>query len=74
MSQDSFQKAGMGRPQWYVCYTVYINEGVSGWLEPQGEDSATKLKEGQLNVCTVYDVLFPPVVEICARLAGNFRG
>jgi len=48
---------------------------------PLAEDSATKLKVGQLNVCTgttvyvyVYSVwctLFPPVAKICARLAGN---
>jgi hypothetical protein len=38
------------------------------------EDSAAKLNRSQLNVCTVYGVLFyppPPVAEICARLAGN---
>jgi hypothetical protein len=35
--------------------------------------SATKLGRNQLNVCTVYGVLFPPLAaEICARLAGNF--
>ncbi len=44
---------------------------------PLAEDSATKLKGGQLNVFTVYvfcvwSTLFPPVAEICARLAGNF--
>jgi hypothetical protein len=47
----------------------YIDEGVvrSGtrygaspdW-GPLGEESTTKLTRGQLNVCTVYDVLFPP--------------
>ncbi len=35
---------------------------------PLAEDSATKLKRGQLNLCS----LFPPVSEICARSAGNF--
>jgi hypothetical protein len=46
---------------------------------PLNEDSATKLKRGQLNVCTVYIcvlcmvcTLFPPVAEVCARMAGNF--
>jgi hypothetical protein len=41
---------------------------------PLAEDSATKLKRGQLNVCTVYvyGVIFPPEAEICARLASNF--
>ncbi len=40
---------------------------------PLAEDSATKLKRGQLNVCTVFGVLFSPhVAEICARMAGNF--
>jgi hypothetical protein len=40
--------------------------------EPLAEDSATKLKRSQLNVSTVYDVLFSPWgAEICARLAGN---
>ncbi len=44
---------------------------------PLAEDSAAKLKSSQLNVCTVYAycvqcTLFPPVAEICARLAGNF--
>ncbi len=29
---------------------------------PLGKDSATKLNRGQLNLCTVYGVLFPPVV------------
>ena len=62
----------------------YIDEGVEGsgvglFLigGPLAEDSATKLKGGQLNVFTVYvfcvwSTLFPPVAEICARLAGNF--
>ncbi len=43
---------------------------------PLAEDSATKLKRDQLNVCTVYVcvwcTLFLPAAEICARLAGNF--
>jgi hypothetical protein len=44
---------------------------------PFAEDSATKLKGGQLKVCTVYIycvwcTLFPSVAGICARLAGNF--
>jgi hypothetical protein len=44
---------------------------------PLAEDSASKLKKSQLNVCTVYVycvrcTLFPPVAKICARLAGNF--
>jgi hypothetical protein len=46
---------------------------------PLAEDSATKLKRGQLNVCTVYGVLFSPLrlkfvpdwPEICTRLARN---
>ncbi len=62
----------------------YIDEGVVGsgmriFLsgEPLAEDSATKLKRGQLNVCTVYVYCvwythFPPVADICARLASNF--
>jgi len=38
----------------------------------RAKDSATKFKRGQLNVllCMVY--FFPPVPEICARLAGNY--
>jgi hypothetical protein len=63
-----------------ICRYSYIDEGVLGsGMElfliggPPAKDSATKLKGGQLNVCTVYCVLsFPPVAEICARLAGNF--
>jgi hypothetical protein len=49
---------------------------------PLSEHSATKLKRGRLScvlcMCIVYGVLFsplwlfPPVDEICARLAGNF--
>ncbi len=35
---------------------------------PLAKDSAAKLKRSQLYVCN----LFPPVAEICARLAGNF--
>ncbi len=62
----------------------YIDEGTVGcgmglfliW-DPLAEDSATKLKTGQLYMCTLYlygvwCTLFPPVAEICARLAGNF--
>jgi hypothetical protein len=29
------------------------------------EDSAAKLKRGQLNVCTVYGVLFSPLRLLC---------
>ncbi len=40
------------------------------------EDSATKRKRGQLNVCMccvcVWCTVVPPVAEICARLAGNY--
>ena len=52
----------------------YIGEGVVGSgmglfpdCGPLAEDSATKLKRGQLNVCVPYYVwcsLFPPVSEI----------
>jgi hypothetical protein len=53
--------------------------GFSDW-RTLAEDSATKLKRGQLNVCIVYVycvwslwcTLFPPVAEICARLARKF--
>ncbi len=62
---------------------IYIDEGVLGIgmghfliVGHWPKDSATKLKGGQLNVCTVYVycvwcTLFPPVAEISARLAGN---
>ncbi len=42
---------------------------------PLAEDSAAKLKNGQLNVCGIVYVqcTFPPAAEICAGLAGNFR-
>jgi hypothetical protein len=73
----------------YRCHPVYrLDEGVEGSGMgllliggPLAEDSATKLKRGQINVsilcmCTVYGVLSlpppPPVAEICARLSGNF--
>ncbi len=39
------------------------------------EDSATKLKRGQLSVCTVYVYgvgRYSPCAEICAKLAGSF--
>jgi hypothetical protein len=41
------------------------------------EDSAAKLKRGQLHVCTaylytVYGVIISPAAQICARLDGNF--
>ncbi len=41
------------------------------------EDSAAKLKRGQLNVYSEYVycvrcTLFPLTAEICARFAGNF--
>jgi hypothetical protein len=47
------------------------------------KDSTSKLKRGQLNVCTVrygtvryvfcvWCTLFPPAAEICAGLAGQF--
>ncbi len=47
---------------------------------PLAEDSATKLKRGQpgpancvYRVCVLRMVYsFPPVAEICARLASNF--
>jgi hypothetical protein len=61
----------------------YMDEGVVGsgiglfliW-GPLAEDSATKLKRGQLSVCTVsvycvWCIFFLPV-GVCARLAGNF--
>ncbi len=53
----------------------YIDEGAvgSGMGLFRAEDSATKLKKGQQNVCTRYGVLFSPsAAEICARLAGSF--
>ncbi len=56
---------GSGR-EWYGAFPDW---------GPLAEDSATKLKKGQLNVCNVQCVwctLFPPVAEIYARLAGNF--
>ncbi len=39
---------------------------------PLAEDSAAKLKRSQLNVCTVYSVLFPPplVAATCACKIG----
>ncbi len=41
---------------------------------PLAEDSATKLKKAQLNVCTVCGIgtLFFPATEFCARFAGHF--
>ncbi len=65
-------------PKPIICR--YTGEGVVGsGMElfliggPLAEDSATKLKRGQLNVCTVYGVLFSLLwLKICARLAGNF--
>jgi hypothetical protein len=42
------------------------------------DDSATKLKRGQLDVCTVYVYCIlcisppPPAAEICSRFVGNF--
>jgi hypothetical protein len=60
----------------------FIDEGVVWGAFPDlwatvAEDSATKLKRAQLNVCTVYVyrvwcTLLPPATEICARSAGNF--
>ncbi len=42
---------------------------------PLDEDSAAKLKSGQLNVCAVYILctLFRLPSEICAGLTGTFR-
>jgi hypothetical protein len=60
----------------------YIDEGVGReWYGafpdwgPLAEDSATKLKRVQLNVCIVFYGMvysFPSVAEKCSRLAGNF--
>ncbi len=63
--------------QWYVDIQMTEWNGAFPDSGPLAEDSATKLKRSQLNVCTmyVYGVLFhppPPVAEICARLTGNF--
>ncbi len=60
--------------EWYGVVWWY---GAFPEWKPLAEDSATKLKRGELNVCTVYVywvwcTLFPTVAEICARLAGNF--
>ncbi len=51
-------------------------EWYGAFPEWASENSATKLKRGQLNVYTgyvhcVWCTLFPPVAEICAMLAGN---
>jgi hypothetical protein len=44
-----------------------------GLLGQLVEDSATKLKRGPAKcVYCVWCTLFPPVAEICARLAGNY--
>ncbi len=65
----------MSAPPMICRYEGVVGSGMGffpAW-GPLAEDSATKLKRGQLNMCTVYGVLFSPhVAEICARLAGNF--
>ncbi len=63
--------------KYYRWGSVRERYGAFPDLGPLAEESATKLKGGQINVCTVYVYsvwcnLFPPVAEICARLAGNF--
>ncbi len=62
-----------------ISNTVKLREWYGAFLMggPLAEDSVTKLKSGQLNVCTVYVycvwcTLFPLVTEICASLAGSF--
>jgi hypothetical protein len=76
--------ASLDPDKWYVTTKWGKEEngrelyGAFSECGPLTENSVTKLKSGQLNVCTVYCVLyvqctlFPPAAEICAGLAGNF--
>ncbi len=60
---DIMYRWGSGR-EWYGA--------ISDW-GPLAEDSATKLKRGQLNVCTVYGVLFSPCGWNLCQVGRQFR-
>jgi hypothetical protein len=53
----------------------YLDEGVVWrfpYCGPLAEDSAAKLKKGQLNVCTVYGVLFYPLRLKFVQISRQF--